>query len=331
MAQSIRVLLALAAVIAASLAGCGSGGAESSTDGAEPPATSTAGGSDVAKVGSPCGRKPPGTASYQHVVWVWLENTDYDDVIGSAEMPYLNALASRCGLATDYHAIAHPSLPNYIAATSGLEGPAALDRYGSSCDPEPGCTTRARSIFHQAPSWKAYQESMPGPCWREDAEAYAVRHNPPPYFTTLKGCAANDVPFRRLRRDLAERKLPAFSFVTPNLCNDGHNCSLDVVDEWLAAKVPPILRSPDYARRKTALFITWDEGDGDQPDYCPTSGGTGCQIATVVISPTTRAGTESARRFDHYSLLRTAEDLLDLPPLGAAREAPSMTRAFGLG
>src|SRR6266481_6000457 len=87
----------------------------------------------------PCGTlaSPP---HYTHVIWVWMENHSYNTIIGSRQPPYINALAARCGLATNYHNISHPSLPNYVGAVSGL-GYAALGRFGRDCDPVPGCTT----------------------------------------------------------------------------------------------------------------------------------------------------------------------------------------------
>ena len=180
---------------------------------------------------------------------------------------------------------------------------------------------------------------MPGTCQMQDVGKYAVHHNPPLYFSTLEGCAVNDVGFDRLRSDLAHDSLPAFSFVTPNVCNDTHDCPVERGDRWLEAEMTKILDSPAYGSGRTALFITYDEGGAVDPPYCsqvPDLAGddpqaTGCHIATVVVSPTTEPGTTSDDYFDHYSLLRTTEDMLGLPPLGAAAGADSMADAFGLG
>jgi phospholipase C len=328
--------LLLAAIVAALVAaGCGSSSTVSTTDTAGSASTATVGGDTAA----PCGGSAAGDATpYRHVVWVWMENKDFQAVIGSGDAPYLNALAEQCGLATNYHNVGHPSLLNYIAATSGLEGPAALDRFRADCDPRPGCTTPATSIFEQAPSWKAYEESMPGRCRRRDAGAYAVRHNPPLYFTSLEGCAANDVGSNRLRSDLAHDSLPAFSFVTPNVCSDTHDCPVARGDRWLETEMTDILGSKAYAAGRTAVFITYDEGGFSEPAFCsqladPAGDGpraSGCRVATVVVSPTTEPGTTSNRYFDHYSLLRTTENLLGVAPLGAAAGAAGMADAFGL-
>jgi hypothetical protein len=96
----------------------------------------------------------------------------------------------------------------------------ALSKFTPDCDPSHKCSTSAPSIFSQVPSWKAYEESMPTNCDRKNKGEYAVRHNPPPYYTTLSECATKDVPYTQLAGDLAGGTLPAFSFVTPNLIGE---------------------------------------------------------------------------------------------------------------
>jgi phospholipase C len=259
-----------------------------------------------------------------------MENHSYGSVIGSPQAPYIDALARRCGLATNYHNISHPSLPNYIAATSGL-GYAAVRKFAPDCAPGPRCSTPARSIFAQGETWKAYEESMPARCDRLSRGTYAVRHNPPPYYRRLAGCAGRDVPFPRLASDLAGRHLPAFSFVTPNLVDDMHGGSVAAGNRWLARNLPVILGSRQYRRGTVAVFITWDEGEGGRALNCAANTtDVGCHVATLVISPSTRPGTRSGRLFSHYSLLATAEDLLHLPRLGRAASAPVMAGAFRL-
>jgi hypothetical protein len=264
------------------------------------------------------------------VIWIWMENHSYNTIIGSSLAPYINSLVTKCGLATNYHNVSHPSLPNYISATSGL-GYRGIARFDGDCNPVPGCVTPAASIFGQGETWKAYQESMPSNCHKGNSGHYAVRHNPPPYFTRLRGCATFDVPYARLARDLSAGKLPAFSFVTPNLVDDMHNSSVPVGDKWLSANLPTILKSPEYTSGSTAVFITWDEGEGGTATRCATNTtDVGCHVATIVISPSTRPGTRSAKLFNHYSLLGTTEQLLGLPSLGKAASFPTMTSAFNL-
>jgi hypothetical protein len=265
------------------------------------------------------------------VIWLWLENHSYDTIIGSPQAPYLNSLATECGLAANYHNITHKSLPNYVGATSGL-GYSALAKFTGDCSPLPGCVTPAPSIFGQGETWKAYQESMPSNCDTKNSGEYAVHHNPPPYFTTLAGCATSDVPYTRLAHDLAAGTLPALSFITPNLLDDMHTGTIAEGDKWLAANLPAILGSHEYRDGSTAVFITWDEGHhGTVGEKCATNKtDQSCHIATIVISPSTKPGTRSTTLFNHYSLLRTAEQLLGLPLLGKAASYPSMTAAFHL-
>src|SRR4051794_15540647 len=263
---------------------------------------------------------PPPVDGWAHVVWVVFENKSYDAVIGSPNAPYINALAGKCGLATSFYAETHPSLPNYIAMTSG-------STQGITDDLAPAAhPLDVSSIFSQLSpdGWRSLSESMPSNCYLTNSGNYAVRHNPAPYYTNIRTeCANQNVPLGPTP-DLSAR----FTFVTPNLCNDMHSCppqkdtatEVQTGDAWLSTFLPQVLDSPEYTAGATAVFITWDEGAGvDQ------------HIATLVIAPSTPVGTTSASRFDHYSLLRTTEEMLGLTTyLGEAANAASMRSAFGL-
>jgi hypothetical protein len=283
------------------------------------PAGRTRTGTDVTPTADrPCGVIP--AARYTHVVWIWMENKPYSAVIGSSSAPYVNTLAKRCGLAADYHGVSHPSLPNYLAATGG-------STFGVRDDAGPAAhPIGADSIFGQLEraglSWRSYQESMPSNCRLSAASPYAVKHNPAAYFTPVrKACTANDVPLEgNLQHDLSAGMLPSFSFVTPNLCHDTHDCSVRTGDTWLAEWIPKLTGSPQYRAGNTLLMLTWDEGVG-----------AGNHIPTIVVGPSVPAGSVAHARFDHYALLRTTEDLLGLGHLGAAASAPSMAVDFRLG
>jgi hypothetical protein len=261
-----------------------------------------------------------------------MENHSSGDIIGNtAQAPYINSIASQCGLATNYHNLSHPSLPNYVGATSGLPVK-GLKLFDPDCNPSKRCSTTAPSIFGQGETWKAYEESMPSNCAPANSGEYAVRHNPPPYFTSLVGCSTLDVPYPQLAADLTSGALPAFSFVTPNLIDDMHDGTIGQGDAWLSSNLPTILNSPEYQSGSTAVFITWDEGTGGKTgeDCSTNTTDTSCLVATIVISPSTPAGATSATLFNHYSLLGTAEQLLGLPLLGQASSFPTMTSAFNL-
>jgi phosphatidylinositol-3-phosphatase len=279
----------------------------------------------------PCGSltAPP---TYQHVIWIWMENHSFGDIIGNkSQARYVNSLAPECGLATNYHNISHPSLPNYIGGTSGL-ALSQLRLFKSDSSPSKKCSTAAPSIFSQGETWKAYEESMPAACDGANAWEYPVRHNPPPYYSSLAGCSTFDVPYTQLAGDLAANTLPAFSFITPNLIDDMHDGTIADGDAWLASNLPTILNSAEYQSGSTAVFITWGEGTGGKSaeDCAANTTDASCQVATIVISPSTPAGSTSATLFNHYSLLGTTEQLLGLPALGQASAYPTMTAAFNL-
>lgn len=172
--------------------------------------------------GKPCTGAAP--QPVKHVVVIVLENHDSEEVASNS--PYLDLLASKCGLATNYFPITHPSLPNYIAMTSGQ----TRGFVGRDCSAGPGCLTGARSIFEQVSDWKSYEEGMTTNCNRDDNRTtrYAVRHNPAVYYTRIASeCRSSDVPFESpsagLAFDLDHDSLPAFSFITPDLLHDEHD------------------------------------------------------------------------------------------------------------
>lgn len=293
-------------------------------------------------IGRPCrGAVPP--RRYSHVIWIVFENQGYDQVIGNRSLPYTNRLAASCGLATRYFGVGDPSLPNYIAMTSG----GTWGVTGDSSSP-----LRVPSIFSQVRArhlaWRNYSESMPGNCYRSDYPSanpvYTAHHEPVIYYASIhRDCTRWDVPLGTVQKgalahDLAANKLPAFAIVGPN--DDGGtakpgcsrpcgNVDPPLSDTFLRAWMARILKSKAYASGKTAVFVTWDEDSTFENTLCPALD---CDhLATVVVSPSVRRGSRSAAVFSHYSLLRTAEDLLRLRGhLGKAATAASMASAFHL-
>jgi hypothetical protein len=265
-----------------------------------------------------CGTKAAGT-HYSHIIWIWMENKPYGSVIGNSSAPYENAIAHQCAMSTNYYGITHPSLPNYLAATGG-------STFNVTDDASPAShPIDAPSLFSQltaaGKSSRSYEESMPTNCATTSASPYAVKHNPAAYYTNIRAiCATSDVPLDgNFDRDIAAGTLPAFSFVTPNLCNDMHDCSVATGDAWLAKWIPMIVSGPNYRAGDTMIVLTWDEGSG-----------TSNQIPTVVVAPSARPGTVASTRLDHYALLGSTEDVLGVARLGAAVGAPSLVSAFGL-
>ena len=276
---------------------------------------------------APCGSMAGTTPHITHVIWIWEENHDYTQIIGSSSAPYINALSRECGLASNYRSISHPSAPNYVGAVSGLPLKSL-----PAIDCTTGCRQAGPSLFAQT-DWRAYQETMPKNCDPYNSGLYAARHNPAIYFKTLTSCGTDDVPYSRLSNALGAGTLASFTFITPNLADDMHDGTISQGDAWLAAQLPKILNSSDYTSGHTAIFITWDEGSGGgafKGTNCITSTSPSCHVPTIVLSPYTPRGTVDSVRLSHYSLLRTAEELLALPLLGQAATATSMRQAFHL-
>jgi hypothetical protein len=163
---------------------------------------------------------------------------------------------------------------------------------------------------------------MRRPCTRWFIGSYAASHNPVVYYRALTDCREHARNLRALTGDLIQDTLPAFAFVTPNMCHSMHNCSVTSGDAWLRRLLRRLTASTPYQRGMMAIFVTFDESDEDSDDH---------QVPTFVVSPSTVPGTRVAARFNHYSLLRTTEELLGIQPyLGRASRAPSMRAAFNL-
>lgn len=249
------------------------------------------------------------TGTLDHVVIIVEENKPATTILGNPDAPYFNALVTKFALAANYTAIRHPSLPNYLAMTSGTTGSISTD-----CAPQSAsCQMNVRNIVDEIAAtgrtWKMYAEGMPSPCSSVDYRKYAVRHNPFVYFPSITSdaayCEAHDVPFTEFAADLARPSgLPDYAFISPNLCNDMHNCSIGTGDTWLSQVVPRILDSRAFTKTNSLLVITWDEGSQDDN-----------AVSTVFAGPAAKRGYRSDVAYTHYSLLRTIEKGWGLAPL----------------
>ena len=218
-------------------------------------------------------------------------------------MPYVSELAGRYAVATNYHAVAHPSLPNYLALTSGSTFGISDDGYHRLPAGGIGAQLTARGI-----SWRAYMEAMTQGCLT-NTSGYAVRHDPFAYYG--ERCPSNVVPLTSatLDADLAGGSTPYFVWITPDLCHDGHDCDGGAADSYLAGLVPKILASCAW-QKHGLLLIVWDEDDGNS----------GNRVALLVVAPKLSQH-QTAQPHDHYSLLATVEDRLGLPRLGQTQGA----------
>jgi phospholipase C len=225
-----------------------------------------------------------------------MENRSYAQAISGG---YTAKLASQYSVATDYHGVSHPSLPNYLALTSG-------DTWGIRDNdyhrlPAGGLGTQ---LTDAGIDWRAYMEGMTGGCY-DATPLYALKHNPFAYYGGT--CPPQVVPFTTFATDMSGT-VPRFVWITPDMCHDGHDCNMSVADDWLSQTVPIILSSTAW-KDNGVLVITWDEGSGGDD-----------QVLTLVIRPNTPAR-RSDKPYDHYSLLATIEDQLGVGRLGQAAQA----------
>jgi acid phosphatase len=244
-----------------------------------------------------------------HTVVVVMENHSYAEIIGNPAAPFINELARRGALFTRSHAITHPSQPNYLALFSGSAQGVADD----------GCPYRfttanlAAGLIKAGKSFAGYAEGLPGPgspvC---SAGAYARKHVPWADFSNMPGSVS--LSFTSFPANSFAR-LPAVSFVIPDLCHDMHDCSVAVGDTWLRAHIGGYA---DWAMRHDSLLIlTWDEDDGSQGNH----------VATIFAGQKVRPGSY-AEPITHYSVLATIEAAYGLARDGQAATVAPITNTW---
>jgi phosphatidylinositol-3-phosphatase len=241
-----------------------------------------------------------------HVTIVVMENKNYATVVGDARAPYFNQrLLPKAMLLRNMHAVAHPSEPNYLALFSG-------STHGVSGDPCPlsySSPNLATRLSDAGLTFGGYSESMPHAgfdgCWTRDG-LYARKHVPWVNFTNVP--PSQNLVYAGLPSDP-----PTVMWITPNMCDDTHDCSTRTGDRWLEENLPPIMAWNE--RNQGLLILTWDEADPDEDGAN--------RIPTVLAGPMIRSGT-SDQKVDHYSLLRTVEMLLGLPCIDKECPAPAL-------
>jgi PKD repeat protein len=280
----------------------------------------------------------------QHVLIVLEENTDYADVCGpnNTSMPFLCSLKSQGSFSGNYYAPTHPSIGNYDDLGWGV-----VTTNDDGCNPNTcGFPYSANNIVRASQAagktWKGYAESLPSSCYfGGDNGSYAVRHSPIPYISDVQtNCQNRYVAFEDpnlgFAHDLANNTLPNFAFITPNLCDDGHDCTLPgsaVPDQWLQNNVlQPLLNSGHLnpTTGDTVVIVTFDESNADN-----TNGGGAVywfMIGKGVKQNYQSTGPSAAPGFySHESALRVIAEMLgaSLSGLGGAGSAPDMAEFFG--
>jgi phosphatidylinositol-3-phosphatase len=270
---------------------------------------------------------------FSHVAIVVEENHDYKVVIDNPVMPYLSSLVQQYGVATNYYGNSHPSIGNYFMLTTG-ELITANDDFISQVTVD----NIVRHLMSAGKTWKSYADGLPSVGYiGGDVYPYQKHHNPFAYFSDVIDNPLqleNLVPISQLATDLAAGSLPDYSFITPSLQNDGHDCppgmltctvndKLVNADKWLQVNIDPLIKNPLF--QDGLLIIVFDEAD----DTDVTNGGG--HVAAVIVSPLVKwVGYRARAVYQHQSALRLMASGLGLTSFpGQATNAPDMAQFFG--
>ena len=236
-----------------------------------------------------------------HVVIVVEENRSNEQVIGNPNAGYLNSLAATGANMTSFFGETHPSQPNYLAMFSGSTQGVTDD----SCPHSFAAANLGSSAIAAGAGFIGYSEDLPSVGFTGcQSGKYARKHNPWSNFTNLP--ASTNRPFADFPTDYSQ--LPAVSFVVPNLDHDMHDGTIAQGDAWLQTNLGGYAQ---WARTHNSLLVvTFDEDDFSQNN----------QIATVIVGEQVQPGAYSEPA-NHYNLLRTIEDGLGLPAVGASATA----------
>lgn len=246
---------------------------------------------------------------YDHVVIVVMENASINSIVGNTrDAPYINALLASSAYFTQSHAVTHPSQPNYLALFSGSTQGITDD----SCPHTFDTDNLGHQLLAAGYSFASYSETMPSPGYTGcayGASGYARRHDPWVNFSNIP--PSTNLPYTAFPSDYST--LPTVSFVIPNLCDDMHDCPVATGDSWLGSHMASYI---SWAKTHNSLLVlTWDEDD---------DASLGNRIITLFAGANIRPG-NYAEPIDHYSVLRTLEDMYGLPALGNASTATPIT------
>ncbi len=283
-------------------------------------------------------RASSGIPAFGDVYLIVMENESQTSIRGSASAPYINELLRTATVASNYQSVAHPSLPNYIALTSGGTQGIICDcqpaGQSGSCNPTcillPACNCNQNvphlgdQLDEATLSWREYGQSMGTPCNIVNSSPYAAKHIPFLYYDNVRTNPTRCTSHVRDYGDfMADRGTYRFSMISPDLCHDMHdrctptNDAVRQGDDWLNANVSLITSAPGFSTNGV-LFIVWDEGDLSLSNA----------IMLITISPLSRGAYTSTVAYNHYSLLATIQDGLGLPRLGSSVGAMPLTDLF---
>jgi phosphatidylinositol-3-phosphatase len=264
---------------------------------------------------------PADQPTFAHVVLLLEENHSYSEVMGNSSMPYFNSLASQYGVASQYFANTHPSLPDYLVLTTG-----AMETLDNNFSGTISDDNVVRELVKAGKTWKCYAESIPSAGYLGgDSGAYLRHHNPFTYLSDVQSSsaqAANIVPLTQFATDLANDALPQYAFVVPDVANDAHDGTLAQADSWLQTNVAPLLANSAF-QNSGLLVITFDEAAQSDVDH---GGG---HVATLIVSSQVKKGYQSQTLYQHQSTLRLTLASLGINTFpGMAGTAPDMVEFF---
>jgi acid phosphatase len=243
-------------------------------------------------------------------VVIFMENHEQSAIVGSSSAPYENSLIRRGRSYTNYFAVSHPSLPNYLAFASGSTHGKTDDNVTAGEFDGPTLWTQ---LTGAGIPWAVYEESMPSPCFTQYSAGsspgdYALKHDPAMPFRSIASDPSACDRVQPLTR-MDPNKLPPVSFITPNECSDAHSCALSSGDTWLAQHVPALLGAG------ADVIVTYDEGTTDLGAGSATGGG---RVFAVEAGAGVPSGVTVTAPMNHYSLLAGIEQRFHLAKLGGA-------------
>jgi len=240
-----------------------------------------------------------------HVLIVVLENKRYDSVVGTSRTPWITSLAKRWANLTNFYAGTHPSQPNYLALFSGSTQGVTDNSCPHNLGDRPNL---GRQLIDAGYTFTGYSEGLPAAGWPGCSHhRYVRRHVPWVNFSNVP--ATSHRPFTDFPGHY--RDLPTVSFVIPDLCHDMHDCPKRQAEAWLEKRFDPYIT---WAATHNSLFIlTFDEDN--------RTGGN--HIATIIAGAHIKPG-QYHTRLDHYHILRTLQDMYDLPPTGYASKRAAL-------
>lgn len=243
---------------------------------------------------------------FDHIVLVMFENKASSQITSSSA-PYFTSLAGQGAKFSQAYAITHPSQPNYIALLSG-------STQGVTSDDCPKTFT-GENLAHQVSAagltFTGYSESMPSNGYTGcSSGTYMRKHNSWVDFSNVPSSA--NLTYASFPSSSNYASLPTVSFVTPNMCDDMHDCSISTGNSWLQSHLDAYAQ---WAKTHNSLLIvTFDEDNSLSLNH----------IYTAFVGAHVAAGSYS-EKITHYTVLRTIESAYGLAAIGGAASVSPVT------